>query len=74
MFKPKNLLKEKVSQTFKNGDSFERLAFFVFMLLLMAHFMSCTFIFIARLEFDEPNWIACSGMEHLDSLDIYWAA
>lgn len=57
----------------KNGASFERLAFFVFILVLMAHFMSCTLIFVARIQFDEPNWITCTNMQNLDFLDIYWA-
>lgn len=56
IFKNKKKLEQKLKHTVKNGAAIDRLMFFIMIVFLMVHIMSCLWIFIASTTLDK-NWI-----------------
>ena len=48
---------KKVKTVLKTGQEFERLFFFLLILVLMSHFIGCMWIFIAKAIYDKDNGI-----------------
>lgn len=76
--KNKKVITTKVSSILKNGAAFDRLAFFILILILLSHLVGCLWIYIGG-TFQEPDtfgdsWIEASGFEPLGMLDLYIAS
>lgn len=48
--------------------------FFILIVFLMSHIMSCLWIFIAGANTADTNWIIASNFEHLEILELYAAS
>lgn len=72
--KNKKKLEQKLKHVVKNGAALDRLMFFILIVFLMVHIMSCLWIFIASTAVDK-NWIQESRFEHqLETMELYAAA
>lgn len=78
VLKQKKKIEKKVSSIMKNGAAFDRLMFFILILVLMSHFMACIWISVgldSNLgEEKKESWIVASGMENLDMMPLYYAS
>ena len=57
------------------GAQYERLSFFVLVLLLLCHFVGCLWIFIAKSFSDDKeeddSWIEANDFEEQKMMDLY---
>ena len=55
--KNENKVMKNLGSSLKLGAAFERLTFFLLVLLLMCHFVGCLWIFIGRNVNEGESWI-----------------
>jgi hypothetical protein len=71
----KNKIVKKLNSALKIGIAFERLTFFLLILLLLSHFVGCFWIFIANTFNDETdgdsNWIKKGEFTDLSAFELY---
>lgn len=63
IIKNKKKLEQKFNQVVKSGAAYDRFLFFILIVFLMSHLMSCMWIYIAINLSDEvsTNWIIASN-------------
>jgi len=72
----KNKVLNRITSIMRVGKAFERLAMFLVILLMLSHFVSCFWIFIAR-TFEDPNsdeidsWIKSGEFEDYNMFELY---
>lgn len=75
LMKQKKKLEKKVKNVMYEGAQYERLSFFILVLLLLCHFVGCLWIFIAKSFSDEEvendSWIEASDFEDQNMMDLY---
>lgn len=69
--KNKNKMMNTLSKTLKLGAAFERLSFFVLVLLLLCHFVGCLWIFVGRTIGEGESWIEAGGFEDNSIMNLY---
>lgn len=61
----------------KNGQSLDRLIFFILILFLFCHIFGCVYIFVARSledpDYDEITWIYSNNLESASPIELYTA-
>ena len=67
IIKERGKLFKYINEVLKIGGGFERIVFFLFMFLLICHIVACLWIFTARIDEDESNWI--NGNEDYKKLE-----
>ena len=67
LMKQKKKLEKKVKKVMVGGAQYERLSFFILVLLLLCHFVGCLWIFIAKSfsddEVENDSWIEAGDFE-----------
>jgi len=65
IMKQKKNIEQKYQSLVKNGAAFDRLAFFLLILMLMSHFIGCIWIFVGNSfqdsDIDGDSWIEATG-------------
>ena len=75
VIKERNTLSKYLSEVMKISVSFERLAFFVLMFIILAHITSCLWVIIASLEEEQyETWIARANLLDAEVHELYMAA
>ena len=76
--KNKKKIQDKVNKMVKNGAAFDRLCFFLLIMLLMSHFVGCMWIYGAIVLSDDPegdiNWISASNLQNEGMMELYAAS
>jgi len=78
LMKKKRNIQNKYTAIVRNGAAFDRLAFFILILLLMSHFAGCLMIFVGNSfkdsERKNDSWIDASGFSDMGMMDLYSAS
>ena len=69
--KNENKVMKNLGSTLKLGAAFERLSFFILVLLLLCHFVGCLWIFVGRTIGEGDSWIEAGGLEDKSIMDLY---
>lgn len=63
-----------VNSFFKISASFDRIFWFIFTYIILIHLVACMWVFIARIDNSNVNWIFFGNFQDYEGIDLYFAS